>query len=312
VDALAVLQVALLALFVLRSSRWDTLTEMTWTAVVVLTVGRSLSTSDHPGAFFRLLLLAVAWIAYALAYRYHARIAATLPYAAILALAASLAMLLTRGFPLEWAWDRNVTADVLLLLIPWLHEPVLLALGLVAVVLTGSRGAWLGLAGALVWLIARPRWYVWAAVVGALAVGLVFIRPATVNVRLGIWAEAARMIAARPLTGWGIGAQIVTETGAHFHAHNILIDALVNGGVLLAAAWGMFLYSVIKLIGGPAGSRARLGLAAVMIHGLVDCEVWTPAIVLMAVNLALLVRYRESETSVAPGDSVTDRVTAAA
>jgi O-antigen ligase len=257
-----------------------------------------LTTPDRDAAFFRLLLLGGAWGVYALIYRYHAHAERAMPYLAAAAVAVSIGSLFVQGLPIGWLWDRNVTADVLLLLTPWLRGPVML-LGWVAVALTGSRGAWMGLVGALLWLIWRPRWYVWALVVGALAVGLVFIRPATAIQRVYIWQNAARLFLERPLIGLGIGATTPIVWDGRvlnlLHAHNILLDALLNGGVFLGVAWAAFLWAVIRLIVGPPGSRARLGLLAVILHGMVDCEIWTPAIVLMAVNLALLVRFRESE-----------------
>jgi O-antigen ligase len=265
-----------------------------WHAVLFFTAIRALLTPERDLAFFRLLLLAVAWLAYALVYRWPERARAAMPYAATAALALALVALIVGGLPVSWLWDRNVTADTLLLLLPWLRGPVWWTLGLLLLALTGSRGAWFGAVAAFLWLGVRPRWYVWLLIVGALAVGLVFIRPETAQVRMDIWIDAARMIIARPLTGWGIGA---TVAGGHIHAHNILLDALVNGGVFLGAAWALFLYAIVRMIEGPSGSRARLGLAAFMLHGLVDCEIWTPVVLLAAVNLALLVRYRESENS---------------
>ena len=291
-DALTLLAGVLLSLSLWRLACKPAPLAQAWIAVVVLTTASAISTVDRDVAFFRLLLLGGAWLVHALSYRYHTHIARALPYAAGAVLAISLGALLVFGYPIGWLWDHNITADVLLLLTPWLRGPVMMALGLVLLALTGSRGAWMGLAAALLWLIARPRWYVWALAVGTLAVGLVFIRPATAQIRVDIWLDALRMIVARPLTGWGLGA---TVAGGHPHAHNIVLDAWVNGGPLLAAAWSLFLYSVIRLIVGPPGSRARLGLLAVILHGLVDCEVFTPVLLIAAVNLALLVRYRESE-----------------
>lgn len=308
-DALTVSAVGLSGVVGVRLRRARGI-ELAFCAVLFLTVARALFTPDRDGAFFRVLLLGAGWAVGALSYRYHLHLERAMPYFAAAAVALSAGALIVYGLPIGWLWDRNVTADVLLLLTSWLRGPVML-LGWVAVALTGSRGAWLGLAGALLWLIARPRWYVWALLVAALAAGLVLIRPATVGVRLDIYAAAARMIAARPLFGWGIGAPV----GGHFHAHNWLLDAWVNGGPLLAAGWGVFLYVIIRLIVGPPGSRARLGLLAVILHGLVDCEIWTPAIFVMALNLALLVRYRESENVnrlCADGDGAENRAPATA
>lgn len=302
VDALTISGVVLGSIAGVRlwRARSMTLLLSAFYAVIFLTAIRALLTPAREDAFFRLLLLGGAWFVYRFVYQFHVHAERAMPYLAAAAIAFSARTLFVSGLPIGWLWDRNVTADVLLLLTPWLRGPVML-LGGVAVLLTGSRGAWLGAAAALLWLIARPRWYVWALLVGALAVGLVFIRPETALQRIDIWQSAARLYLERPLTGWGIGAitpvlwdgQVVN----FLHAHNILLDALLNGGVFLGAAWALLLFAVIQLIVGPPGSRARLGLLAVLLHGLVDCEIWTPVILLMAVNLALLVRFRESENN---------------
>ena len=71
-------------------------------------------------------------------------------------------------------YNPNATASWLLLLLPWMGAPTSIPfiVGVIALAVTGSRGAWLGLAGALFALIARPKWWVWLAGVVGLAAGL--------------------------------------------------------------------------------------------------------------------------------------------
>ncbi len=148
-------------------------------------------------------------------------------------------------------------------------------LGSVAIVLSGTRAAWLGLAvGGLIILIARHQsWRLALAVIVAIAV--ILVTPAGLRLRarlhwsmedprggarLLLWRDSLRMSVARPVIGFGPEA-FVTEFPRfesvdlaraypdfyHESPHNIFLDALVSGGPLAAldlmaiAALGLYL-----------------------------------------------------------------------
>jgi len=162
---------------------------------------------------------------------------------------------------------------------PWRWASLLaVAFGAIVLAWSLSRGAWLGaLAGTCAWLIAEGRRWerarrVRTAVVALASVAVVFalviaLVPAaggrlsglldpssgTPGWRAEVWAASTRLVAIRPLLGYGPGsfryafppirtaAMQVGETGTQAldDPHNLLVSAAVSAGVagLLALAW---------------------------------------------------------------------------
>ena len=149
----------------------------------------------------------------------------------------------------------------------------------VLVVLSNSKGgiAALALAVAVVGftsLRGRWRWIapVAAAVLLTVALGLPRVRAAlaaSAEVRLGYWQAATTLIAARPMTGHGVGgfaaeAARALPIGAEYSrlAHNEPLEAAVDAGV----AAGLALLALLILLGRRAApaegeSAGRQGLA---------------------------------------------------
>jgi O-antigen ligase len=174
--------------------------------------------------------------------------------------------------------------------------------------LTYSRGAWLlGLPAALLFIaLMRGRWGRMVAL-GALAAALLALVPilrtpriaslltlqsGTNFLRLVLWQGTARMLAAHPIFGVGLGnfmrhyPRYMLPEGGHervvFHPHNLLLDTWTSLGLpgLAALTWiqvaffrmGLRLYR--GLTTEPEVQALTLGLMASMIsflaHGLVD------------------------------------------
>ena len=174
--------------------------------------------------------------------------------------------------------------------------------------LTYSRGAWLlGLPAALLFIgLMRGRWGKILAL-GGLAAALLALVPVlrtpriatlltlqsgTNFLRLVLWEGTARMIAANPVFGVGLGnfmrhyPRYMLPEGGHervvFHPHNLLLDTWTSLGIpgLAALAWiqiaffrlGVRLYR--RLTTEPELQALTLGLMASMVsflaHGLVD------------------------------------------
>lgn len=183
------------------------------------------------------------------------------------------------------------------------------ALALFMVVFTESRGAWLGLAAeGAVWLgFEVPRWSPArrrAVLVAAAAAVLLFatavlavprlqnrIAPAsggTIEWRLQVWQASARMVAARPLLGWGPNAfrsvypsfrplDPVVTAGAGATTgdpHNVVVSAAVSLGVpaalALLALMGAAGVDAVRLVRGRRDEDLRpVALAAGLAGGLV-------------------------------------------
>lgn len=182
------------------------------------------------------------------------------------------------------------------------------ALLLLGLVVSYSRGGFLGLAGALVvvwWLGIRRKLPfavggVAAAVLALLAIPRMLDRLRheldrndpnnTVLSRVPIWRAAVRMIHDHPLTGVGLNsfagrlrvyAPDVRES--HTHPHNFLLNFWVVLGALGAAAYLWVIVWVGRAIGAGLARRDELrplfvglaaALAAILLHGLVDSTIW--------------------------------------
>jgi O-antigen ligase len=159
------------------------------------------------------------------------------------------------------------------LAVPGRLAKICAALALIAMVLTGTRAAFLGLAaGAAVWLFWRrlrlPRYAPMVGLAALLAVFVLYLSPAGQPLRSRarwfaedpwggarplLWRDSLRMGLARPLAGHGpetfraafphyesAALARAYPDFAHESPHNIFLDALVGQGIaglLLLAAW---------------------------------------------------------------------------
>lgn len=172
-------------------------------------------------------------------------------------------------------------------------------LGAVALVLSGSRGAWVGtVAAALVigwpWLRERRGHLVLALAVLVTAVGLgvsvsspVIVRD-TATGRLDLWVVAARAVGDRPILGSGPDSQRLVLPAAmdddfesehqsdelHDRAHSLPLDTAVATGLIGVVVLGVLLVSVGRL-GRRAAARGRIhralaaGAVGYLVHLLV-------------------------------------------
>ena len=182
-----------------------------------------------------------------------------------------------------------------------------------ALLLTTSRGAWMGVGGGLAlavawWLTGRlglkeRRLWVFAALVtlGGLAgilavVGIPTLRAVTLESfaftnRLNIFSQAALLVRDYPFTGCGLGNfPLVHSTYALLihvpvlaYAHALLLDIAVEQGILGALAatvmWGGAGWLGLQELSNAEGPRPMLAagllsLPVLIIHGLVDDAVY--------------------------------------
>jgi len=191
-----------------------------------------------------------------------------------------------------------------------LFTGVAMALG---VLLTTSRGAWIGLGGGLAlgivwWLAGRlgRRRQRLAIFVGIIVLGAVTVLLAVVGIpslqalvlesqdftnRLDIFSQAALLVRDYPFTGCGLGNfPLVHSTYALLihvpiivHAHSLLLDIAVEQGVVgalvAAVVWsGAGWLGVRELASAkeprPMLAAGLLSLAVLVIHGLVDDPIY--------------------------------------
>ncbi len=193
---------------------------------------------------------------------------------------------------------------------------LLAALAMLAILLlTKSRGAWMGLAAAL-GVLAALRWrWGWLAL-GLAAAGMgvwiasigwsPFLELLTANEaisglggRIEIWSRGLYLVRDFPLTGVGMGAYgplvdrlypfFLEPPGSVPHAHNIFLQVAVDLGLPGLLAWlvafgGVIACSVQVWQSGRRqpdrwawglGAGLLASLAAMAVHGLTDAIVWT-------------------------------------
>ncbi len=197
-----------------------------------------------------------------------------------------LAALIALAFPL--AVDRTLRGGVFVL--AWVAAVVVLAAGLFA---TTSRSGGFGVVAGLLALgvFATPRRFVIGtalASAGVMGIGLVVMLASPLRIlnndppelRLHLWGDGLRMVAARPLTGWG-----EDTTGLAFgrflsqgYASLVTFDRVHSGALDIAATQGVLglaaLGSVLVVLGLGAWRRRADRDVAALAAALAGYSVW--------------------------------------
>jgi len=208
-----------------------------------------------------------------------------------------------------------------------------------ALVLTKSRGGWLGFGAAFLFLMARRRSFmllVSAAVVGLAVISTDFLRallisrvgattaydPSLVG-RLVLWDLAWRIGRANWLLGVGMenfryvkqlfGFPMPLKAGLAFNAHNVYLEVFADLGVAgLAAFIWLLVSSFIRSLGavrsdeaGDLGLGLGAGIVAYAAHGLVDCVFFQPGVFAL---FGLLVGLSMCLSRLTPGPSFVPRL----
>jgi O-Antigen ligase len=200
-------------------------------------------------------------------------------------------------------------------------------LGVIGVLSSDSRGAWIGLAAVVVILTLvgylRARYLLIGTVLALLILyALSALNPAgfshasefgeeTVGSRMQLWRAAILMFFSHPLTGIGwinftarVNSFIDWRTYPTDHAHNIYLSYLAETGVI-----GFILFFVpIAVVLGRSAKSCRsstaslagfLGLVVFLVHGMVDLTFYAPQPMLVfGVALGLASRTSFSRTGV--------------
>jgi O-antigen ligase len=181
-----------------------------------------------------------------------------------------------------------------------------LAIVLSALLMTGSRGAYLGLAaGFFVWVpYLFGKISIWQRLIASLGMGLsaflVFITlllygdraQTSDDIRRIVWSRAGELIAQHPLLGVGLGGFHQAMMGLTWpildvghqvardvsNPHNLYFTFWLNLGLLglLALLWLVLtaLREAWRLREIPLAWVTLSGLTAILVHGLVDTPIW--------------------------------------
>jgi len=268
-----------------------------WGAPALALLVASIGSICRADSFFWFLV----WCGYGLWYLAMVRLPVRyletgLRFVAGVAAALPLAAALRQGLrPEVLGLNPNAYASLLLLFLPWLPGPGLFV-GLAALGITGSRGAWLALLVATVALRGERRVKVAALIIAPALVGaLIWIRPETVTARLAVWSEAVTLFSQRPFTGWGPGCYhwlSSIEVGKS-HPDNALLAILAEQGMIGAAAWLWAVVKVGRRVAASGERREQLALTAFGLHQLVDSTFFNPWVGITALAILALMKSKE-------------------
>lgn len=173
----------------------------------------------------------------------------------------------------------------------------------VGLMLSGSRGAMLGLAAGVFSLMPKHKWLV--VVVALIPAGAVMLfRPAVdlnllgESLRVNFWVVSTQMFVSSPIYGHGFGsftAHWLNSYPAAFPyaaAHSLWFNLLAEGGLLVAIPFGYLLLSIylqLKPADGWQQQAHNAALVALAVHASVD----TPEANILALTaLVLAMRCR--------------------
>jgi hypothetical protein len=190
----------------------------------------------------------------------------------------------------EWL-NPNYSAAILLLGLPFGSLP-LLAL---ALAITQSRGAILGLAVALLWRYwptlqtTRRKALALAALYCAAGV-MVMLRPGTVAARVEHWGEALRIFADHPLFGVGPSMyQYVSTIPQQNHADSAVLTLAAEQGIVGLAAAGALLWVVVRKWRECKYPLVQFAFLAFGVQNLIDDTwLWSWPALLLGVLLAVM------------------------
>ncbi len=187
----------------------------------------------------------------------------------------------------------------------WLILPV------IAIGLSQSLGGWLALAVGASWLwvasTGQPRRGFWLALLGVIIFVTVFIFTDNAA-RLMIWQNAWHLITTNGLLGIGPGQfqahyALIGDGSALFastlpyalHPHNIFLNFWLSAGLLGIVGFVWLLIQLFRRITiTPVSLAALAGLAAVLIHGLVDSAYFKNDLAIIFWLLVFLARPMET------------------
>ncbi|NOZ64855.1 MAG: hypothetical protein GXO71_08075 [Caldiserica bacterium] len=213
----------------------------------------------------------------------------------------------------------NALAGYLIILIPFtsifffkIKKPlrylylIIPSLQITALVLSKSKGGILSLVLSLLilfWLLLNRKWRLYATTIIILvlliAISFPVLRKNAENsfgVRVSYWKAAARMIKAKPLTGFGPGdfARVFPrfkEAGREDTkmAHNNYLQVFSEGGILYFLLFVSFFYFALKNLHLSKDKTLSLGIQtavfAFLIHSLVDFDFYVPGITLILFSI---------------------------
>jgi O-antigen ligase len=214
----------------------------------------------------------------------------------------------------------------------WVSVP-LIALTLIAILVSQTRGAWLSL------LLVIGMWAMWIAIVkrvttenqarrlwvaavtvgGVAALGLLFLTPLgdqLLNLggdRRAIWHNSVDLISDYPLSGLGLASfemaystyTLLIHVGHTMHAHNLWLDMWLNQGIIgVIALAGMIFNAIWPKPSASWRVPGLLALGVMLLHGLIDDPYYGyggVALPVVFIPLGLLIR---SDSSASAGSAL--------
>jgi O-antigen ligase len=199
----------------------------------------------------------------------------------------------------------------------------LIALTLIALVLSQTRGAWLSLILVLgMWMLwrvvtkrvmdesrARRLWLASMIGCGVIVIGILVVTPMGDRLlglggdRRAIWSNSVDLIGDYPLTGLGLAGfemaystyTMLIHVGHTLHAHNLWLDMWLNQGLIgTVALAGMIINATWHRSSSTWRIPSLLALGVALLYGLVDDPYYGPGLLVVFIPLGLLIRSDSS------------------
>jgi hypothetical protein len=204
----------------------------------------------------------------------------------------------------------------------WISIP-LIALTVLALIMSQTRGAWLALLIAIgMWMMwqiiarrvtdkkrARRLWLDTVAGCGAVMIGILFLTPIGEQLldlggdRHAIWLNSLHLIGDYPFTGLGLAGfemaystyTLLIHVGHTLHAHNLWLDMWLNQGLIgMVALAGMIINATWLRPSSTWRIPSLLALGVALLYGLVDDPYYGPGLLVIFIPLGLLIRSDSS------------------
>ena len=169
---------------------------------------------------------------------------------------------------------------------------------IVVMALLGSRGGFMGLTVALIYLM-KPDFTIMQLVPVSMILPVVMIQVTaatglkTAGYRLVYWVDALLAGMAHPLAGVGPGGlislKLITEPGVghQIHAHNFILSTAAEGGLIGLACLGLAVLLTLRMV--RAGFRLSGWRTAILMgllaHSLIDQPLFWPGLLIFAGGL---------------------------
>jgi hypothetical protein len=177
----------------------------------------------------------------------------------------------------------------------WLLLLSLSPISLIGILVTQSRGAFMGYIAALVRFVPK-RWYVQGAVFGVtVVVATSLLRPGTFFGRVDLWRAGFDLFMSQPLFGHGTGTYLALAKNGMATAHNAVLTIAAENGLIGLCVFILWVITTSTLVM-RSSHVMKYGLLAFSVQQMVDDQWLHPVTaILLGMVIAICIFANEKE-----------------